>query len=252
MIAWLRALARSEHARAGGPGVGAVGMCFTGGFALAMAAEPCLLAPVLSQPSLPFGDHEEVEARDRHLDRGPRHREGSLRGRRPHRARPALQGRSLRPEGTVRVPARAARRRLRLRRARRRARQPRRRDEPALRPDRTSHRRTRPTHQATPSTRSSTCSARACSRPADGVRRAHRADGRRSGGSSRKTSPPSAYVEGRCRCSRRVCQLPRTALARSAASRTSCSAVSIGVRVEVSNHQPTSPSSRRMSVSSRR
>ena len=39
----------------GGPGVGAVGMCFTGGFALAMAAEPCLLAPVLSQPSLPAG-----------------------------------------------------------------------------------------------------------------------------------------------------------------------------------------------------
>jgi dienelactone hydrolase len=55
VIAWLRALARAEHERAGGPGVGAVGMCFTGGFALAMAAEPCLLAPVLSQPSLPFG-----------------------------------------------------------------------------------------------------------------------------------------------------------------------------------------------------
>jgi len=55
VIAWLRALARSEHERAGGPGVSAVGMCFTGGFALAMAAEPCLLAPVLSQPSLPAG-----------------------------------------------------------------------------------------------------------------------------------------------------------------------------------------------------
>jgi dienelactone hydrolase len=35
--------------------VGAVGMCFTGGFALAMAADDRLLAPVLSQPSLPFG-----------------------------------------------------------------------------------------------------------------------------------------------------------------------------------------------------
>jgi dienelactone hydrolase len=54
VVAWLRALAVAEHARAGGPGVGAIGMCFTGGFALAMAAEPCLLAPVLSQPSLPF------------------------------------------------------------------------------------------------------------------------------------------------------------------------------------------------------
>ena len=54
-VDWLRALARAEHERCGGPGVGAVGMCFTGGFALAMATEDVLLAPVLSQPSLPFG-----------------------------------------------------------------------------------------------------------------------------------------------------------------------------------------------------
>lgn len=54
VIDWLRALARDEHQRCGGPGVGAVGMCFTGGFALAMATDPVLLAPVLSQPSLPF------------------------------------------------------------------------------------------------------------------------------------------------------------------------------------------------------
>ncbi|MFM7064357.1 MAG: dienelactone hydrolase family protein [Actinomycetes bacterium] len=54
-IDWLRALARDAHERCGGPGVGAVGMCFTGGFALAMATEPSLLAPVLSQPSLPIG-----------------------------------------------------------------------------------------------------------------------------------------------------------------------------------------------------
>lgn len=52
-IDWLRALARQAHADCGGPGVGAVGMCFTGGFALAMATEPAMLAPVLSQPSLP-------------------------------------------------------------------------------------------------------------------------------------------------------------------------------------------------------
>lgn len=55
VVEWLRALASHEHARCGGPGVGAVGMCFTGGFALAMAADPVLVAPVLSQPSLPFG-----------------------------------------------------------------------------------------------------------------------------------------------------------------------------------------------------
>jgi len=53
VIDWLRALARHEHEVCGGPGVGAVGMCFTGGFALAMATEDVLLAPVLSQPSMP-------------------------------------------------------------------------------------------------------------------------------------------------------------------------------------------------------
>ncbi len=51
---WLRALATHEHGRCGGPGVGAVGMCFTGGFALAMMVDDVVLAPVLSQPSLPF------------------------------------------------------------------------------------------------------------------------------------------------------------------------------------------------------
>lgn len=50
---WLRALGRDLHERAGGPGIGAIGMCLTGGFALAMAVDPVMLAPVLSQPSLP-------------------------------------------------------------------------------------------------------------------------------------------------------------------------------------------------------
>ena len=54
VITWLRALARDLHAQAGGPGVGAVGMCFSGGFALGMAVDAELLAPVLSQPSLPL------------------------------------------------------------------------------------------------------------------------------------------------------------------------------------------------------
>lgn len=55
IVHWLRALAALEHERCGGPGVGVVGMCFTGGFALAMASDPRVLAPVLSQPSLPIG-----------------------------------------------------------------------------------------------------------------------------------------------------------------------------------------------------
>lgn len=52
---WLRGLARSMHAEHGGPGVGFVGMCFTGGFGLAMLLDDAVVAPVLSQPSLPFG-----------------------------------------------------------------------------------------------------------------------------------------------------------------------------------------------------
>jgi dienelactone hydrolase len=51
---WLRALARDLHAELGGPGVGALGMCFTGGFALAMMVDDAVAAPVLAQPSLPF------------------------------------------------------------------------------------------------------------------------------------------------------------------------------------------------------
>lgn len=51
---WLRSLARELLADVGGPGVGAVGMCFTGGFALAMMVDPAVVAPVLAQPSLPF------------------------------------------------------------------------------------------------------------------------------------------------------------------------------------------------------
>jgi dienelactone hydrolase len=51
---WLRSLARSLHGEIGGPGVGALGMCFTGGFALAMMVDTAVVAPVLAQPSLPF------------------------------------------------------------------------------------------------------------------------------------------------------------------------------------------------------
>jgi dienelactone hydrolase len=51
---WLRSLARELHAELGGPGVGAIGMCFTGGFALAMMVDESVAAPVVAQPSAPF------------------------------------------------------------------------------------------------------------------------------------------------------------------------------------------------------
>ncbi len=58
---WLRALARLAHGESGGPGVGAIGMCFTGNFALTMMLEPAMLAPVLSQPALPLNDPAGIE-----------------------------------------------------------------------------------------------------------------------------------------------------------------------------------------------
>jgi dienelactone hydrolase len=54
VIGFLRALAKDAHAECGGPGVGAVGMCFSGGFALGMMVDDTTVAPVLSQPSMPF------------------------------------------------------------------------------------------------------------------------------------------------------------------------------------------------------
>jgi dienelactone hydrolase len=72
---WLRALARLAHRECGGPGVGAIGMCVSGGFALSMALDPVVLAPVLAQPGVPAlsaaaldiaaGDLAQVAARTR-------------------------------------------------------------------------------------------------------------------------------------------------------------------------------------------
>jgi dienelactone hydrolase len=73
---WLRALARLAHSECGGPGVGAIGMCFTGNFALTMMLEPAMLAPVLAQPTLPLDNPgaleiapEELAAVKQRLDR---------------------------------------------------------------------------------------------------------------------------------------------------------------------------------------
>jgi dienelactone hydrolase len=54
IVGWLKLLASAEHQRCGGPGVGVVGMCMTGGFALGMLVESAVVAPVLSQPSIPI------------------------------------------------------------------------------------------------------------------------------------------------------------------------------------------------------
>ena len=62
VIDWLRALARHAFEEIGGRGVGAIGMCLTGNFALGMMLDEFLMAPVLSQPSLPFPVGKERKA----------------------------------------------------------------------------------------------------------------------------------------------------------------------------------------------
>lgn len=72
VAAWLRALARQLHDELGGPGVGVIGMCFTGGFALAMMADAPVIAPILAEPSLPmpvgFGKGAAARGADLGLD----------------------------------------------------------------------------------------------------------------------------------------------------------------------------------------
>lgn len=67
IIGWLRALARNLHNEVGGCGVGAVGMCFSGGFALGMMVDDIMVAPVLSQPSMPFAIGKDARGADLNL-----------------------------------------------------------------------------------------------------------------------------------------------------------------------------------------
>lgn len=64
VVAWLRGLARTAHNECGGPGVGAIGLCFTGNFALTMTLEPAVIAPVVNHPSLPLDDPGGLEISD--------------------------------------------------------------------------------------------------------------------------------------------------------------------------------------------
>ena len=56
ILDWLRGLARLAHGECGGPGIGAIGMCFTGNFAISLVLEPSVRAPVACQPSLPTSE----------------------------------------------------------------------------------------------------------------------------------------------------------------------------------------------------
>lgn len=54
IVDYVRAVAADLASRTPGPGVGVIGMCFTGGFALAAAVDGAVLAAVMSQPGVPF------------------------------------------------------------------------------------------------------------------------------------------------------------------------------------------------------
>ena len=58
LVGWIRALCRHVNAQSGAEGVGVIGMCLTGGFALATIADDAVLASVVAQPALPLFVHK--------------------------------------------------------------------------------------------------------------------------------------------------------------------------------------------------
>jgi len=61
---WLRDLCAHVHTIRGGPGIGVIGMCLTGGLVFALVASPAVLAAVSCQPSLPFSLFRGAEFRE--------------------------------------------------------------------------------------------------------------------------------------------------------------------------------------------
>ena len=54
IVAWLKGVCAHALHECGGTGVGVIGMCLTGNFAISLMADPTVLAPISCQPSLPF------------------------------------------------------------------------------------------------------------------------------------------------------------------------------------------------------
>jgi dienelactone hydrolase len=53
---WLRGLANEISKQNAGSPVGAIGMCLTGAFVIPLVLEPCVAAPVSSQPAVPLSE----------------------------------------------------------------------------------------------------------------------------------------------------------------------------------------------------
>ncbi len=60
VVNWLRALGAEVKARYGVEGIGVIGMCLTGNFAISMMADDSVLAAVAAQPSLPLGSNRSL------------------------------------------------------------------------------------------------------------------------------------------------------------------------------------------------
>ena len=60
IVAWLRALCQDAKTRHNVPGVGVIGMCLTGNFAISLMADEAVLGGVASQPSLAIRDHDSL------------------------------------------------------------------------------------------------------------------------------------------------------------------------------------------------
>lgn len=79
VVEWLRALCRDVKERSGAAGVGVIGMCLSGNFAITLIADDSVLAAVASQPSLPIlaprelhmSDAELAASREALVARGP-------------------------------------------------------------------------------------------------------------------------------------------------------------------------------------
>ena len=75
IVDWLRSLCVDVKDRTGAAGVGAIGMCLTGNFAISLIADDSVLAAVASQPSMPLFkqsalhmSHDEIEQSKGRLD----------------------------------------------------------------------------------------------------------------------------------------------------------------------------------------
>jgi dienelactone hydrolase len=60
VVDWLRALCRDLKDNHGASGVGVIGMCLTGNFAISLMADDAVLAGVASQPSMPLFDQDSL------------------------------------------------------------------------------------------------------------------------------------------------------------------------------------------------